>query len=69
MNNINKHKVEIKYVGGTVEIIEEMPLGEVERLIAWVDNNLDKTTFKTNITKENRTMLIRKDLILFINIY
>lgn len=69
MEFIDNHKVEIKYIGGTIETIKEMPLNEVQRLIEWVDNNVDKSTFKTNIAKENRTILIRKDLILFINIY
>lgn len=62
------HKLEITYAGGKTQILN-MSLTEIERLILWLDNHLDKTTFKTNVIEEDKTVLIRKDLIIYINVY
>lgn len=62
------HKLEITYVSGKTQTLN-MTLAEIERLILWLDNHTDKTTFKTNIIEEDKTVLIRKDLIIYINVY
>lgn len=61
------HNVVIYFVGGTSIILEEMNDVSCNDLVAWLDSDL-KSTIRIDVPTNNKTKVIRKDLILFIDI-
>jgi hypothetical protein len=62
------HNIEIYFVGGTSVAWTEVPQETTDNMVKWLDNKEDTKTFQVNFTKHNKTTLLRKELILFINV-
>jgi len=61
--------IEIYFIGGTscrlYEVLEE----STDKLVEWLDNNEDTHTFKIDINSAKKTKILRKEMILFIDVY
>lgn len=61
------HNITIYFVGGTSVRLEECDDNFTSKINAWLTDDSLKV-FKVDIPTYNRTKLIRKDLVLFIDI-
>ena len=62
------HNIEIYFVGGTHCLLVDVSEECANKLVEWLDNKEDTSTFKVNIPSSNKTKVLRKELILFVDI-
>lgn len=60
--------IEIYFVGGTCSQWTDVPKETVNKLVKWLDNKDDTTTFKATFINHKKTTCLRKELILSIDI-